>query len=427
MQTESEAQAAQRRALLAPVARLCLEAGVPVRMGRLERPGESSVVALTCVAPDGTWDAALTVVRAQPIPSEYREWNGVWGRDPDSGYDLNSVGTLVFELQVTEEDDGSAEDHLRETAGAQPGDGPRPMVVFELLDGDRAAADALILWWSRSALFHTTPPAPHPKAAKRRGRAQADRLQTDQAPPVRLTALPKEAETAAAKLDAAALCRHFPRANDGRFHRSAVVALTPIDGTPPHRRGSWLIAHRSGDGLTVTADKLIGGNQEHRWDLTPWLWNRSYARTSRQDRWQVSRPERVRPILAALRAGDLPSALQLAGVAADEQVTRLLAGEPTRAFRAEYAERWVHRLYEELSESAPWRFEHAHRVWAAEAGRTRDAKPVTLFGLKGLNQARKPKIALSVSGDRPMLRLVFTASNLVMPRSLWTLPADFPE
>ncbi|NUT05441.1 MAG: hypothetical protein HOV76_18375 [Hamadaea sp.] len=415
MPTESEAQAAQRRALLAPVARLCLEAGVPVRMGRLERPGEASVVALTCAAPDGTWDAALTVVRARPVPDDYRDWNGRWGRDPREGYDLSTTGTLVFEFQVTEEDDGSG------------GHGPRPMVVFELLDGDRAAADALILWWRRPSLFHTTPPGPHPKAEQRRERAAADRLKTRQAPPVRLTPLPAAAEPAAARLDASALSGNFPRAHDGRFHRSAVVALTPIGDTPSHRRGPWLTARRSADGLTVTVEDLIGGNQEHRWDLTPWLWSRAYARTSRRDRWQVPRADRVRPILAALRAGDVPSALRLADVGADEQVTRLLSGAPTRTFRAEYAERWVTRLYEQLAGSAPWRFAHAYRVWQAEADRARSDRPVTLFGLKGLNQARKPKIALTVSDDQPMLRLVFTAGNLVLPRSLWTLPADFPE
>ncbi|NUR74350.1 MAG: hypothetical protein HOU81_26365 [Hamadaea sp.] len=415
MPTESEAQAAQRRALLAPVARLCLEAGVPVRMGRLERPGEASVVALTCAAPDGTWDAALTVVRARPVPEQYPDWNGRWGRDPRDGYDLSTPGTLVFELQITEEDDGSS------------GHGPRPMVVFELLDGDVAAADSLILWWRRPALFHTTPPGPHEKAQRRRERAEVDRHKTRQAPPVRLKALPGAAEPIAAQLDAAALSGNFPRAHDGRFHRSAVVALTPIDGTPSHRRGAWLTARRTGDGLTVTVEELIGGNQEHRWDLTPWLWSRAYARTSRQVRWQVSRADRVRPIVAALRAGDVPSALQIADVAFDEQVAKLLAGAPTRTFRAEYAERWVTRLYEQLAESAPWRFAEAYRIWQAEADRARTARPVTLFGLKGLNQARKPKIALTLSGDRPMLRLVFTASNLVLPRSLWTLPTDFPE
>ncbi|MEV6968212.1 hypothetical protein AB0M47_24190 [Hamadaea sp. NPDC051192] len=414
MPTESEAQAAQRRALLAPVARLCLEAGVPVRMGRLERPGEASVVALTCAAPDGTWDAALTVVRARPVPDQYHDWNGRWGRDAREGYDLGSPGTLVFELQITEEDDGA-------------GPAPRPVVVFELLDGERAAADALILWWRRPALFHTTPPGPHAKAARRRERAQADRLKTRQAPPVRLMALPEAAEPIAARLDARALCANFPRAHDGRFHRSAVVALTPVGGTPSHRRGPWLTARRVGDGLTVSVDELIGGNQEHRWDLTPWLWNRSYARTSRRNRWQVSQPERVRPVVEALRAGDLRRALQMTGVTADEQVTRLLAGTPTRTFRAEYAERWVNRLYEQLADSAPWRFANAYEAWQAEADRSRTDRPVTLFGLKGLNQARKPKIALTMSGDQPMLCLVFTAGNLVLPRALWTLPADFPE
>jgi hypothetical protein len=416
MPTESEAQAAQRRALLVPVARLCAEAGVPVGMGRLERPGEASVVALACTAPDGTWDATLTVVRARPISTEYQDWNGRWGRDPHQGYDLASPGALVYELQVHEEDDGAG------------GHGPRPVVVFELVDGEQAAADALILWWFRSGLFHATPPGPDPRADRRRERAEQHRRTAAAEPQVRLGPLPAAAADAAARLDPAALSRNFPRAHDGHFHRSAIVALAPIDDVALHRRGGWLAARRDGDGLALTVAELIGANQAHRWDVTPWLWD-SRVRATRRKRWQVDRADQARPILAALRSGEVAHALEIAGVAADDQVTRLLTGAPTRSFRAELAERWVQRLHTGLADAAPWRFAEACRVWRSEVSTRsgRGSRPVTLFGLKGLNQARKPKIALDLDGGTPVVRLVFTAGNLVLPRSLWTVPPDFPS
>ena len=415
MPTESEAQAAQRRALLGPVARLCIEAGVPVGMGRLDRPGEASVVALACAAPDGSWSATLTVVRARPISAEYRDWNGRWGRDPHEGYDLASPGALIYELQVHEEDDGGT------------GHGPRPVVAFELVDGEQAAADALILWWLRPGLFHTAPPGPDPRADRRRERAEEHRRAAAAAPQVRLGPLPAAASDAAGRLDPAALCRNFPRAHDGHFHRSAVVALAPIGEVALNRRGGWLATRRDGDGLALTVEELIGANQAHRWDVTPWLWD-SRVRTTRSKRWQVTRAEQARPALAALRAGEVARALEIAGVAADDQVSRLLAGTPTRSFRAELAERWVHRLYAGLADAAPWRFAEAYRVWRSEVDtrRSRGARPVTLFGLRGLNQARKPKIALDLDGGTPILRLVFTAGNLLLPRSLWTVPPDFP-
>jgi hypothetical protein len=47
-----------------------------------------------------------------------------------------------------------------------------------------------------------------------------------------------------------------------------------------------------------------------------------------------------------------------------------------------------------------------------------------MFGLKGLGQSRKPKVALDRTRSGPILRLHFSAGNLLLPRSLWTVPAD---
>jgi hypothetical protein len=411
MHTESEAQAEQRRTLLDPVARMCERADIPVERGRLDRPGEASVVALVCAAEDGSWDATLTVVRAHRIPVEYQAYNGRWGRDPRAGYDLTSDGDLVYELQIHEDDDGAG------------GHGPRPLVVFQLLDEAEAAADALILWWRRPALFHAAPPVPDPQAEQRRAARTAEHRRTASASP-RIHIEAGIPEWATAAIDPAAISLHFPRERSGRFLRSATVALTSLDDTAPHQRGRWLTARAEADAIWIGAENLIGGNQAYRWNLTPWMWDRRRADIPPAERWQLDRPEQARPYLDALAAGRVIEALDLAGVAVDDQLTKLLRGEPNRTYRAELTEKWVANLYAGLTESAPWRFAHAHAAWLAERGGR--PKPATMFGLKGLGQSRKPKVMLDRARSGPILRLQFSAGNLVLPRALWTIPADLP-
>lgn len=405
MHTESEAQAAQRRTLLDPVARMCDRADVPVHTGRLERPDDASVVALICAAQDGSWDATLTVVRAHRIPVEHQAYNGRWGRDPRTGYDLSSHGDLVYELQIHEDDDGAG------------GHGPRPLVVFQLLDDAQAAADALILWWRRPALFHAPPPVPDQVTERRRAARTAEHRRTAaRAPQIRF-----DDDVRADELDPAGVAFHFPRERSGRFLRSAVVALTPLDDTPPHLRGRWLTVRADGEELSVGVENVIGGNQAYRWNLTPWMWDRRVTASPRE-RWQLDEPEQARPYLEALAAGRVAEALDRAGVAVDDQLARLLRGEPNRTYRAELTEKWVANLYAGLRESAPWRFEQAYAAWQAERGGR--PKPVTMFGLKGLGQVRKPKVALDRTRSGPILRLHFSAGNLLLPRALWTIPAD---
>jgi hypothetical protein len=44
--------------------------------------------------------------------------------------------------------------------------------------------------------------------------------------------------------------------------------------------------------------------------------------------------------------------------------------------------------------------------------------PIPLFGLGGMTQARKPKVALDTTADGPLLRLYFTGGSAVLPWSL---------
>ena len=414
MNSESEVQAEQRLALLDPVALICERAAIPVARGRFQPTGPAagaSVAALVCAADDGSWDAMLTVVRAQSVPVGDHIASLPWRRDPRTGYDLTSHGQLVYELQIHEDDDGAG------------GHGPRPLVVFQLLDAAEVVADTLLQWWRRPALYHAPPQVWDPRARQRRATRIAEhRRLAAAAPSVRFDNVPSLAAAHAGNIDPAALALHFPREANGRFLRSALVALVPLDRAPPQLRAPWLTVRVKQDELYVGVDNLIGGNQPNRWNLTPWMWHRQHVGALPRDRWQLDDPAQAQPYLAALSAGRVTEALQLAGVAVDDQLAKLLRGAPTRNFRAELTKTWVANLYAGLSYSAPWRFTAAYAAWLAERGGR--PRPVAMFGLKGLGQARKPKVALDQTASGPVLRLWFSGGNLILPSALWTVPAD---
>ncbi|WP_204008521.1 hypothetical protein [Virgisporangium aurantiacum] len=405
--------------VLEPVAKLCAEAGVPVRVGvfRPTAPDatgapQAPVAALRCTADDDSWDAVVTAVRGQRRSTGAGGAGTGFARDPRTGYDLNSPGELVYEVQIRENDDGLG------------GHGPRPIVVFRLFEQPRAAADELILWHRRAGLFTVVPPVEDPKARLRRERRRFEhRTTAADAAEVRITDLPPNLVEAAAAIDPAALCFHFPRDRSGRYFRSVVVALARDPAIRPHVRTRWLTARAGKDGLVVGAADLISANQPHRWDLTPWLWHRDHAGAARTERWQVARPDDAAPVMAAVGRSAWPDAFAAAGVAVEPDLVRILNGVPHRSYRAEVTGTWVANLYTGLTDLAPWRLAEAYRTWHDERTRhgltTRD--PVVLFGLGGLGTARKPKVALD---HGPLLRLTYTGGNAVLPHALWTVPAD---
>jgi hypothetical protein len=318
-------------------------------------------------------------------------------------------------VQVAEDDDGAG------------GHGPRPVVVFELAANPQAAADVLKLWVSRASLFRCKLPAADPDARARTDRRRYEHRQAAAAAAkVDLAPVSPQDARYAADVDPALLCWHFPRDRTGRYQRSAVAALAPCGDGRPHLRGRWLTAHADGDRLVPEIRDLIPANQRHRWDVTPWLWHRRHARAPALLRWQVGHPAEAAPAFEALRNGMMAEALAQCGVHADTQITRLLTGEPTRLRRARLTATWVCSLYAGLAEAAPWRLAAAHQVWkeGREALGLPARQPIPLFGLGGMTQARKPKVALDTTADGPLLRLHFTGGSAVLPWSLWTLPAD---
>jgi hypothetical protein len=149
--------------------------------------GTAAVLALRHAAADGSWDAAVTVVRARRLPPPAGRGSGGYARDPRSGYDLNSPGELVYEVQVHEEDDGGG------------GHGPRPLVLRELAGTPQAAADVVTLWAARGSLFACAVPEAKPEAAARQERRRYDHRQAAAAAPdLDTTAVPPQAADLAA-------------------------------------------------------------------------------------------------------------------------------------------------------------------------------------------------------------------------------------
>ncbi|MBO0870954.1 MAG: hypothetical protein J2P15_20570, partial [Micromonosporaceae bacterium] len=344
MQQETDRHARRRMELLAPLERLLTRAEVGYRRGPVRTRREAPADGLLLELPGEAGAAQVTVVRAVTGESG-RQWENL-RRDPVRGYDLDSPGLLAFEVQLFDVWND------RTWRGAS-------LIEYRLMVDVQAVADLLILWHRYPEASRVPVPRAEPRRELGRHRRDFDARQAAAAAPVVRTdlVLPEAADDLA-NLDPALLCWHFPRTMHGRYVRGAVVALAGYD-CHPARRGPWLAAHPDGQTLVVTTDGLIGENQAHRWDRTPWLWDRRYASTPAQLRWQVSDPADVADVVDALDRGEVTEALTLAGVQVDRYLDMLLAGLPLGYHETAHTEVWVTRLYSGLRRCAPWRLRHA--------------------------------------------------------------------
>jgi hypothetical protein len=137
--------------------------------------------------------------------------------------------------------------------------------------------------------------------------------------------------------------------------------------------------------------------------------------------------------------GRFEEALRLSGVEYPEELSRLLNGEqflftggcdhlPPAAMVARAA-----KLRRALWEAAPWRFAQGLAsaqarldAWAREKrGRSAKVPPLRLFIFPGSTHARKPGLMLEPGpGGQPRLSIVFTASNVVLPETVWKRPVE---
>ncbi|MDQ7903871.1 hypothetical protein RB614_04970 [Phytohabitans sp. ZYX-F-186] len=420
----------RRRALLAGIAGRLREAGIETAFGPLETYRDfygalpAGTAGLVCEQPPTTARLQVTAIRVRrtlpPGQGGLSPDRRSWVRDADVTYDLDGDGEPAFEVTMLEDpDDGLG--HSRDTSAQRT-----------VTADEQAVVDAARLWYGYRHTLRATPPAADPRRERARLRREVERRDAAAAQPDLRTdvagALVPAGDALAGdldRLDPALLCWHFPRDRGGRYARRAVVALARY-GPDPGKRGPWLTARVRDGALALGVEPLIGVNQDHRWDATPWLWSGTGRDATAADRWQVAGPEQARPLTDLLDAYDLGAALEAAGVRVDGDVAALLDGFPTRYLRAAHTDAWVAALYTGLARSAPWRFAAAYDTWRRErAGLGRPATgPIPLFGLTGLNQQRRPMLALDHRGGVPELRMVWTGSNARLSRALWERPAD---
>lgn len=132
------------------------------------------------------------------------------------------------------------------------------------------------------------------------------------------------------------------------------------------------------------------------------------------------------PIVALLDRNELAEALTRCDVEVDADLAALLDGYPISYQYARYTDTWVKTLYEQLRDCAPWRLAAAYQVWQDErrAARRPAGEPIALFGLKGLNQAARPMVALDTRDGVCRLAMTWSGSNARLARALWECPAD---
>lgn len=410
----------QRQQLLAGVHERLRRLGIPVSFGQLtpyyDFYGQipDGLTGLVVDEPRGPGSMQVTVVAAHRT-GESSDDPRMWVREVDLEYDLD--GDVFFEVTTLDE----------------AGDGSAVWAPRQLVGTDEGVVDAIRLWHGYRDTLRATPPPPDPRRVTRRARLLAARTAAAESGRVRLavdeSAVPAEhraaLNAALTDLDHAQVSFHFPRDRNGRYSRSAVVALAGY-GIVLGKRGPWLSVRNDGGELVAGVEALIDVNQDHRWDRLPWLWRTSSQDAPPERRWQAPSAEQVRPITELLERNAFADAFTLCGVEIDAELAGLLDGYPISYSYARYTETWVRSLYDQLAGCAPWRLADAFRSWQDErraAGRAPQHE-VALFGLKGLNQQSKPMVALTAPDGVCQLTMIWSASNARLPRALWELPAD---
>ena len=156
-----------------------------------------------------------------------------------------------------------------------------------------------------------------------------------------------ELEAAIARVSPERLIWSAPRKSTGAVDAAAALALLPL-GEPDRRPGTrepWLVARARRDapgsfGLSV--EELISENESHRWDRTPWRWD-STDPTSPEERWGGTL-DAIGADLADLDAGRWSAVLGRVGIATDDRLTALLAGEDAERSLADLTAVWLPRL-----------------------------------------------------------------------------------
>jgi hypothetical protein len=213
----------------------------------------------------------------------------------------------------------------------------------------------------------------------------------------------------------------FPRDRRGRLWPRARVLLSPAGAGSDTERRPWIVAtgpdRASGDSLTIRIEPVIAVNEAHRFDLTPWLWQRDTLALTEPSTWVPLANDGA--AIALLTRGKVEEGLRLSGLSLDEGITRLAKGLVLGLGYEDPS--WPATARESLCLVFPSLLLSAGLTYTRRIFR-RPSDGIRLFTLPGHRQLRKASIVL-VPTDPPRLELQWTGSNRRLSHLLWERPS----
>jgi len=213
----------------------------------------------------------------------------------------------------------------------------------------------------------------------------------------------------------------FPRDRRGRLWPRARVLLSPAGAGSDTERRPWIVATgpdwAGGDSLTIRIEPVIAVNEAHRFDLTPWLWQRDTLALTEPSTWVPLANDGA--AIALLTKGEVEEGLRLSGLSLDEGITRLAKGLVLGLGYEDPS--WPATARESLCLVFPSLLLSAGLTYARRILR-RPSDGIRLFTLPGQRQLRKASIVF-VPTDPPRLELQWTGSNRRLSHLLWERPS----
>jgi hypothetical protein len=242
-------------------------------------------------------------------------------------------------------------------------------------------------------------------------------------------------------LSDANLLWHFARNDKGQFERGKDVVLATYPASLEGKylsRSVWLAV----DGPERAADKNLivymrnttGENFEHQWWQERWMWDTRARRGDLYLAWEINDKEKAHRCFELLTQGKIVEALEMYDIELEPQLQLLSVGIPVSLEHKEYTKTWAPRLVENLMRSAPWRFalllareKQCREAWVKlKSSRKYEAKPISLFGLGGVQTTDRPQVFLtSKAGGKMQLILEWSGTQITAPYFDWRRPIDY--
>ncbi len=223
-----------------------------------------------------------------------------------------------------------------------------------------------------------------------------------------------------ARIDRAAVLRHWPRDAQGRLALRATALLNAY-GPPTRKRQPCLIlvsasAQRRMPEFRLTLSQEFLYNHRWNWKDAPWLWAAQHAPNEA--------PE-VHTVRRLLSQGLAEDACDMFGVRLGDGVRRLAEGKPFGRFMPN-PPAWREELHTALRSLAPWQMRDGLAHIQAYLAATNKKPPKQgswerkLFWFSKQTQQAKFGLAIGQGENgAPELRIIATASNEHFPEPDW--------